>query len=217
MLPARDSIHTGELHMETMTTRQLMKFVETAEQKGMTPAKFQNLLGSGLPADLMEADPSAINRDDFRKFLGLSPLEFYALVNFGLTLTQMIAEAHFDWVNDNITPERFPVVGRGTKKYKFKIYEPKRNISSEDATERMRSDGFPAARHEVGLAFAREFPNEQLKRPIALLGLSAEWRGARVVVCLGRLGAKRDLHFSNWRFDWSGHWGFLGAQEVSVA
>ena len=195
-----------------------MKFVETAEQKGITSEVFQILLASGLPADLLEVpDPKTIDRDAFRKFLGLSPLEMIATVDYDLTLQQMIAEAAFDWTNSDITPERFPVVGSGKKKYRFKLYEPKRGISSEDAVAMMAKDGFPAARHEAGLTFAKAFPNEQLKRPIALLGSSAEVSGFRLVVCLRRRGAERLLYLVGWTDDWDDYWGFLGAQEVSGA
>ncbi len=156
-------------------------------------------------------------RDDLRKFLGLSPLELHALVNYGLTLPQMIDAAHFDFIKGDITPERFPVKGSGMTRYKFKIFEPKRNISSEDAVEMMRKDGFPAVRHEAGLAFAREFPNEQLKRPIALLGSPAKWYNESNVICLLKGDAGRHLHLRYWRLLWSARWGFLGAQEVSGA
>ena len=140
-----------------------------------------------------------------------------ATVDYGLALPQMIAEAAFNWANPDITSEWFPVVGIGKKKYRFKLYEPKQYISSEDAVVMMAKDGFPAARHEAGLAFAKAFPGEQLKRPIALLGSSAEVRGSRDVVCLSRDGAKRFLSLSHWTSVWHDAWGFLGAQEVSGA
>lgn len=186
-------------------------------QQNLSTAQLEQLLNGPL-TDVAEAIKAGTipPRDYFRKFLGLTPVEFYAFVNFGLTLPQMIAEAHFDWANDGITAGRFPVVGSGTKKYKFKIFVPKRNISSDDAVELMRKDGFQAARHEAGLAFAREFPNEQLKRPIALLGSSALWHGGRSVVCLGRGGLGRYLSLDGWRGDWSDGWSFLGAQEISA-
>ncbi len=146
-----------------------------------------------------------------------TPLEISAFVNFRLTLQQMIDEARFDWVNSGITAKHFPIIGSSTKKYTFKIFEPKRDISSYDAVELMRNDGFPAARHEAGLAFAREFPNEQMKFPIALLGSPSKWFGSRHIVCLGGDGAKRDLNLCYWLHAWRGRWGFLGAQEISGA
>lgn len=56
------------------TSGQLVKFIELGEQKGLDPEKFQNLLESGLLADLLASDPNTIPRKDFRKFLGLPPL-----------------------------------------------------------------------------------------------------------------------------------------------
>ncbi len=202
---------------DTMTISQLMKFIKTAEQKGMTPDRFQHLLSSGLLADLLEAYPAAVNRDEFCKLLGLSPPELFALVNFDSTLPQMIAEANLDKANPAITPELFPVEGTGLKKFRFKIFKPHHEISSGNAIELMLKAGFPAARHEAGLAFAREFPYEQLKRPIALLGSSARCFGSLNVVCLDRDGARRRLRLNRWKDPWFGRWGFLGAQEVSAA
>ena len=202
--------------MGTMTSSQLGKFAKLAGQKEVTSERAQLLYGSGLQADLFEVeDPSTIDRDAFRKFLGLSPLEFLSIVDFDQTLPEMIAAADFDSVNSNITSERFPVVGSGKKNFRFKIYKPKRFISSEAADEMMRKDGFLAARHESGLAFARDFPNEQRKRPIALLGSSAKVSRDRCVSCLRWSGAERDLDLRYWQVGWGGGWGFLGAQEVS--
>jgi hypothetical protein len=148
---------------------------------------------------------------------GEAASEFSAIVNFDETLPEMIAAGQFDWTNGDITPERFPVRGNGQKKYAFKLYEPKRTLSSEAVIALMEADGFPAASHEAGLAFARDFPKEQLKRPIATLGSSAEVDGHRYVLCLHRNGAERFLFLSIWANDWSGRWGFLGAREVSAA
>jgi hypothetical protein len=145
------------------------------------------------------------------------PQDFIAEVDFGQTLSQMIKAAAFDWTNSDITEKRFPVVGDGKKKYRFKLYEPKRLISSEDVVAMMAADGFPAARHEAGLAFARDFPGEQLKRPIALLGSSAKVSGFRYVSYLDRNGAKRFLSLYYWAGGWRDFWAFLGAQEVSGA
>lgn len=143
--------------------------------------------------------------------------EFVSVVNFDETLPQMIAAAKFDWVNSNITPERFPICGSGTKKYAFKLYEPKRMPSSEAVGALMEADGFPAAGHEAGLAFARDFPKEQLKRPIVLLGSSAEVYGDRHILCLYGSDAGRYLSLYYWADDWHDDWGFLGAREVSAA
>jgi hypothetical protein len=143
--------------------------------------------------------------------------EFAAIVNFDETLPEMIAAGQFDWTNGDITPERFPIRGSGQKKYAFKLYEPKRTLSSEAAVALMEADGFPAASHEAGLAFARDFPKEQMKRPIAILGSSAEVRGYRFVLFLYGGGAGRDLRLRYWARDWHDYWGFLGAREVSAA
>ena len=173
-----------------------------SEQGDAWHARFKTVLREGLPQQPLAASV---------------PKDFLAEVNFKQTLPQMIKAANFDWVNSDITPEHFPVVGKGKKKFRFKLYEPKRFISSEDAVAMMAADGFPAARHEAGLAFAREYPGEQLKHPIPLLGSSAKGYRVRCVSYLRRYGTLRYLDLSGWAGDWYDAYAFLGAQEISGA
>ena len=197
---------------------QAISLLSRVRDKGLSSATLEAHFSAGLISDLFDVgDPMAIDRDAHRKFLGLSPLEFRALVESGVTIEQMVAAASFDWVNSEINSTNFPVDSNVVGAYRFKIYEPKRDISSQAMVGMMQADGFPAARHEPGIAFGKEFPREQLKRPIALLGSSAEVDGRRCVVCLYRDGTERKLFLSRWDYDWRGRWGFLGAQKVSGA
>jgi hypothetical protein len=52
------------------------------------------------------------------------------------------------------------------------------------------------------------FPEEQRKDPIVCLGLSAQVRGNRKVVCLDGHGVERDLDLHGWL----GCWRFLGVR-----
>lgn len=141
----------------------------------------------------------------------------YIEVNFDETLEQMIARGRYDWTNSGITVKRFPVVGTGTKRYLPKVFTFGKSVGSQEAADLMAQEGFLPARHEHGLAFAAKFPKEQLKQPIACLGSSAEVRGDRGVVCLGRIVAKRGLDLYCWDRDWDDGWGFLGVRELSDA
>jgi hypothetical protein len=138
-------------------------------------------------------------------------------VDFGKSLQDMIAAGKYDWVNPNITADKFPVEGSGTKKFRSKLFDFDRYISSEDAVEAMKSEKFDPATHVHGLAFGAAFPHEQLKHPIACLGSSAQVYGGRSVVCLGRDGAGRGLRLCRWHVDWRDAWRFLAVQEVSGA
>jgi hypothetical protein len=136
-------------------------------------------------------------------------------VDYGQSLRAMIAAGNYDWKNDAITADKFPVEGAGKKKFRNKIFHFNRDISSENAVAAMKKEKFLPGTHVHGLAFGATFPDEQRKYPIACLGSSAQVRGYRVVVDLDGDGAKRSLHLDRWDVGWRGHWRFLGVQEVS--
>jgi len=136
-------------------------------------------------------------------------------VDYGASLPDMIAAGKYDWVNEAITPAKFPVVGIGTKRYRTKLFAFDRRISSENAVAAMKAEKFTPADHVHGLAYGAAFPDEQRNNPIACLGSSAQVRGNRSVVCLSRRGAERGLDLYRWRGDWLDRWRFLAVQEVS--
>jgi hypothetical protein len=136
-------------------------------------------------------------------------------VDYSQSLEAMIAAGKYDWVNDDITPQRFPVVGSGTRKFRTKLFHFDRFISSEDAVAAMAKEQFMPANHVHGTAYGATFPKDQLKNPIVCLGSSA-WMGRfRRVVYLGRGGAGRGLDLGSWGGGWPDLWRFLGVQEVS--
>jgi hypothetical protein len=136
-------------------------------------------------------------------------------VDYGTTLPDRIAAGTYDWVNPDITAERFPVEGTGKKQFRAKLFHLDRTISSEDAVAAMKKENFTPATHVHGLAFGTAFPEEQLKYPIACLGSSAQVLGFRYVVYLSRDGDGRDLGLRGWYGGWDAVWRFLGVQEIS--
>jgi hypothetical protein len=139
------------------------------------------------------------------------------VIDHSLSLEAMIAAGKYDWKNDDITAERFPIEGSGTKKFSAKVFHFDRRISSEDAVAAMEKEQFAPATHIHGLAFGAAFPEEQRKYPIACLGSSARVRGSRGVVCLSGGGGGRCLDLCGWRGGWYDRWRFLAVQEVSEA
>jgi hypothetical protein len=139
------------------------------------------------------------------------------VVDYGKPLADMIAAGKYDWVSPNITAGRFPVKGTGTKRFRAKLFNFGRFISSEGALAAIEHEGFTPGSHVHGLAFGAAFPEEQRKYPIACLGSSAQVLDGRVVVYLGMVGDKRGLHLTNWNDGWNDQWRVLGVQEVSEA
>jgi hypothetical protein len=74
-------------------------------------------------------------------------------VDYGKPLPDMIAGGKYDWVNPNITAERFPVEETGRKQFRAKLFHFDRYISSDDAVAAMKAENFLPATHVHGLAF----------------------------------------------------------------
>src|SRR4029077_6776641 len=131
----------------------------------------------------------------------------------------MIAAGRYDWVDPDITAERFPV-GKGIVRFKPKLFRlgPLDTfVSSENAVTALKGEGYEPATHVHGLVYGATFPDEQGKHPIACLGSSAVVHGNRVVVCLHGRNAERGLSLGHWDGGWFGRWRVLGVQEVSGA
>src|SRR3989338_9121215 len=99
--------------METIfTDGQLTKMIELMRQKSMTTERFNQILESGVLADVLDPDACLGNREAVRLALNLGAIEphvFRLTVARGQSLEQMIAAGQYDWKNDDITPERFPI------------------------------------------------------------------------------------------------------------
>jgi hypothetical protein len=136
-------------------------------------------------------------------------------VDYGMPLCDMIAAGKYDWVSPDITPEKFPVEGSGTKTFGATLFHFVQPISSEGAVAAMTAENFTPATHVHGLAFGAAFPDEQRKHSIVCLGSSALVLGLRLVVCLYGGRAGRHLNLGGWSGDWYNDYRFLAIREVS--
>jgi hypothetical protein len=108
------------------------------------------------------------------------------VVNCGLSLPEMIAPGHYDWVNLDITAEHFPITETGVKGIVVATLGFGRDISSqEDGVKELQKRGMnrPATLAEL-LAYGARHPEEQRKHPIVALGSIVEMYGTRGVPCL---------------------------------
>lgn len=207
--------------MDTIfTDGQLTKAIETMRQKGMTPDRFNRLLGSGIFADVCDAGACFDDRDSVRTALKLGvalPEQLTLSVDYSRSLEAMIVAGHYDWKNDNITAKRFPVVGKGIEQFKAKLFHFNRYVSPEQAVEAIKTDGWESGKIEHLLAFGEKYPEEQRRYPIIALGSDAKVNGLSGVPCLDRLGAKRGLGLDWWGKDLYGGWRFLAVSKLSSA
>lgn len=174
-------------------------------------AEHIKVLHDGYLSDVVEAIVlgTVPARDEFRKILGLPPLELWITVNRGLSLKEMITAGEYDWVNPEITPERFPITGTGENKLKAEIIHFNCDMSSEDVVAKLDKVGLRPGSIEELLAFGATFPDMQRKFPIVALGSSARVDGRRRVAFLYGGDSGRGLNLDYWGDGWGGFYRFL--------
>lgn len=126
--------------------------------------------------------------------------EAYSItVDYGLSLEQMIAVGHYNWVNPQIKSEYFPVEDHGEVILEPQLIPYAKGMSSKMVLTDIDQRGLRPGTLPELLAFGAKYPNLQRKYPIA--GLGSIWlflSGCCLVPCLCVADRKRrdlDLHW----------------------
>lgn len=165
------------------------------------------MIETGLFSDLCEASLnglSGVDRDEVRKLFGLSPKTLRIVVDYSLSLEQMITAGKYDWSNSDITAKRFPLKGSGKVELEPKLFYFGRDMSSDNVIAEMDKEGFRPCTIEELLAIGEQHPELQRKFPLVALGSVAEFNGSRNVACLIRIGSERELNLNWFDDDWRG-------------
>jgi len=178
-------------------------FLGLADEKQLNQGSFDNLVSSGLLADIFDAATidgllQNVNRGAFREFLGLDPLTLEIVVDYSISLKKMISLGKYDWVNENITKKNFPLEGENTHVSVVELIHFNKVISSDEAERELKKMKLRPATIAELLAFGAKYPETQREFPIIALGSVASVDGARKVACLGRDDSGRDLNLP-WR------------------
>jgi hypothetical protein len=139
---------------------------------------------------------------------------FRVVVDYGQVLVEMIQAGKYDWINNDITSDHFPITGTGQKEEEITLFHFNRSISSDDAIVEMAKKGFRPADPPEILALGAEHPELQKQFPIVALG--SPWRdpgGLRHVVYLDRDDARRPLDLVWFERDWIGDWRFAAVRK----
>ena len=207
-----------------MNGGQLLKFLMTLEQR-VTPKSVQRAIASGILAAVFDLAAKFKNRNAFRAALELGtivPDVFRLTVDYGQSLEAMIADGHYDWKNNDITAERFPITGDGIVEFEGRYFHFNCNVSLENTIKEIEvadtANPWSAAKIEHVLSHGKTFPEEQRKFPIIGLGSVAKVLGNRLVSYLGKGGSERYLDLL-YRFDyvWSPGYRFLAVRKVSAS
>ena len=120
-------------------------------------------LGKGLTLDQLQLAVEHRNSFEVANI-------YTVTINRAHTLPKMIQSGHYDWANDDITPEHFPIVGEGVVEAKLELIHFNRPMDPEDVLKEFAKAGLEPAKIEHLLAFGAEYPEEQRKFPIIALG-----------------------------------------------
>lgn len=135
------------------------------------------------------------------------------VVNFALSLVDMIKAGAYDWVNPSITEVNFPKTGTRETVVSAELIHFNKFISSDNAVLEMDKLGYRSATIHELLSFGAKNPDVQRQFPIVALGSSCEVPGYRRVAYLDRVVSRRDLGLSWWDVGWGGGCRFLGVRK----
>lgn len=126
-------------------------------------------------------------------------------------LQPLIKKLKLDYCNENITDANFPDDGKRGKE--FKLYDFKRDISSEDVIAEMEKEGFrPATIHELLIWAEKNWDGKEW-----VVALGSVWRdpyGNRYVAYLYGWDGKRKLDLRWYGSVWDGCYRFLAFRKV---
>lgn len=200
--------------MKDATLKQAGKALEVIGQKEIPGEQLQELIGSGLLSDLLDADIGAIDRNEFRKICGLKPKNIFSVsVNYDRSVEDGIKAGEYVWVNDDITQEHFPTKRSGTAEIDVELVYFGDDVGVDEAFAGLDRKGLrPAELHEL-LALGEKFPDLQSKFPIIALGSVLQSpTGGRGCPCLDRGGSGRGLNVG-WLGGWFGSCRFAAVRK----
>ena len=146
---------------------------------------------------------------------GQSQLKENWLLNldYGQSVEEMVKAGRYDYVNDYITGENFPVES-GLAQVEAIMVHPNRFMSSEDVISLLDRKGLRPATMVELLAFGAQHPDAQRRFPIVALG--SVWTisdGNRHVGCLWEDPGDRGLHLYWFDADWAAPYRFLAVRK----
>ena len=133
---------------------------------------------------------------------------FKVICDCGKTLTEMINDGNYGYVDSNITQQNFPIQRSGRRQMEVALFHFDRIIVSEQAVAEMDKVGYRPATIEEFLALGASQPELQNDPMVALGSL---WHGLSnkcFVTCLCWSGGDRDLDLVSYESNWNEHYRF---------
>ncbi|MFA6593940.1 MAG: hypothetical protein WCT16_01655 [Candidatus Buchananbacteria bacterium] len=149
------------------------------------------------------------------------------IVDFSQNLEQMIVAGCYNWKNDNITANHFPIMGSGKQSVLIELLWFNQYFKDGDEviaklaevnawlTEQKAGYKYRWATIAELLALGIAFPDLQRQFPIGALGSIWHPTGRRLFACLGRSGAGRYLRLCSLELGFDDFWRFAVVREQS--
>lgn len=112
-----------------------------------------------------QSETGRITRDLLQMFLE-NPLVVLAMTIF----QRMLAICNFDWVNENINSQNFPIAGEPAEDTEYKLVCLEREASTDEVEAEIKRRGLVSADLADLLLYVRKNPNKQREFPIVALG-----------------------------------------------
>jgi hypothetical protein len=124
-------------------------------------------------------------------------------VSIQASLKDLITAGHYDWVNDNITAEHFPLDSSQFGEFKLVLVPLDRSATTSEVLAYLKEKNLEPAKIEHLLGFGAKYPDVQREFPIVALGSSwVSTDGYRKVPSLGSVGGDRLLNLYWYGFHW---------------
>jgi hypothetical protein len=98
---------------------------------------------------------------------------------------ELIADGKFDWKNNDITEEHFPIEKQGESSVEAILVCFAEALTDEEVNEKMEKEGLRRADTIETLSFAAQHPEVQIKYAIVSGAFWARHDGHRYFLCLG--------------------------------
>lgn len=160
--------------MKTTTLKQVVKIIDLFKD---TPSEqVQALLESGLLADLRDGNIAGVNRDEFRRTIGLDSLDrltFPVTVNYDLSFQDVIGGKRFGCVRKSIA-EKFSTKEKGMNATKIILVPAEFNsIKLKDVLDMLERNNLrPATAFEL-ITFGAKYAPDKFSSDFLIVALGS--------------------------------------------
>ena len=140
---------------------------------------------------------------------------FKVVVDYTKTLKEMVLVGKYDWVNENITQDHFPIQGSGKQEVQVALFHFGKIMASDQIIAEMEKQGYRSTRIEELLALGAS--QLELQRQFPIVALGSVWRGPygdRGVPVLDRGDARRRLGLHWLEHEWHESYRFAAVRNA---